>query len=91
MTTPLDSARAERFAQKLMDSLDGAALALMTSVGHRTGLFDVLRGTAPATPAEVAKRAGLAERYEREWLFALASAFGMAGLATEARAALESR
>jgi SAM-dependent methyltransferase len=46
----------------------------MTSVGHRTGLFDVLRGLAPALPAEVAKRAGLSERYVREWLLAMASA-----------------
>jgi SAM-dependent methyltransferase len=74
MSTQFDSARAECFAEKLMAALDGAALGLMTSVGHRTGLFDVLRGLAPATPAEVAKRAGLAERYVREWLLAMASA-----------------
>jgi SAM-dependent methyltransferase len=74
MPTQFDSARAERFAEKLITSLDGAALGLMTSVGHRTGLFDVLRDLAPATPAELAKRAGLAERYVREWLFAMASA-----------------
>jgi SAM-dependent methyltransferase len=73
-TSSFDSARAERFAEKLLASLDGAALGLVTSVGHRTGLFDVLRGLAPATPAEVAKRAGLAERYVREWLLAMASA-----------------
>jgi SAM-dependent methyltransferase len=74
METHFDAARAERFAEALMASLDGAALGLMTSVGHRTGLFDVLRGLAPATPAEVAKRAGLSERYVREWLLAMASA-----------------
>jgi SAM-dependent methyltransferase len=74
METAFDSARAERFAEKLMASLDGAALGLMASVGHRTGLFDVLRGLAPATPAEVARRAGLAERYVCEWLHAMASA-----------------
>jgi SAM-dependent methyltransferase len=74
METHFDAARAERFAERLLASLDGAALGLMTSVGHRTGLFDVLRGLAPATPAEVAKRAGLSERYVREWLLAMASA-----------------
>ena len=74
MQSGFDAARAERFSGKLAAALDGAALALMTSVGHRTGLFDVLRGQAPATPAEVAKRAGLAERYVCEWLAAMAAA-----------------
>ena len=40
----------------------------MTSVGHRTGLFDVMRDLPPAAPAEIARQAGLAERYVREWL-----------------------
>jgi SAM-dependent methyltransferase len=74
METRFDCARAGRFAERLMTSLDGAALGLLISVGHRTGLFDVLRGLAPATPAEVATRAGLFERYVREWLGAMATA-----------------
>jgi len=74
MEAGFDFARAERFSGKLMAALDGAALGLLTSVGHRTGLFDVMRGLAPATPAEVAKRAGLVERYVREWCAALAAA-----------------
>jgi SAM-dependent methyltransferase len=74
MEAGFDTARAERFSRKLMAALDGGALALLTSVGHRTGLFDVMRGLPPATPAEVAKRAGLVERYVREWCAALATA-----------------
>jgi 2-polyprenyl-3-methyl-5-hydroxy-6-metoxy-1,4-benzoquinol methylase len=74
MEPPFDGARAERFADKLLASLDGAALGLMISVGHRTGLFDVLRGLAPATSEAIAKQAGLSERYVREWLGAMASA-----------------
>jgi 2-polyprenyl-3-methyl-5-hydroxy-6-metoxy-1,4-benzoquinol methylase len=74
MDPRFDSDRAERFAERLLASLDGAALGLLTSVGHRTGLFDVLRGLAPATPEQIAGQAGLCERYVREWLAAMASA-----------------
>jgi len=69
-----DPARAERFAEQMTRALNGAALGLMTSVGHRTGLFDVMRERAPASSVEIARQAGLAERYVREWLGAMTSA-----------------
>jgi SAM-dependent methyltransferase len=40
----------------------------MVSVGHRTGLFDVMATLPAATSAEIASRASLDERYVREWL-----------------------
>jgi SAM-dependent methyltransferase len=43
----------------------------MVSVGHRTGLFDVMSTSSPATSEEIAARAGLNERYVREWLGAM--------------------
>lgn len=46
----------------------------MASVGHRTGLFDVMSGLPPATSEEIAKQAGLNERYVREWLGAMVTA-----------------
>jgi 2-polyprenyl-3-methyl-5-hydroxy-6-metoxy-1,4-benzoquinol methylase len=67
----LDPARAEAFANRLLGALNGAALSLMASIGHRTGLFDVLRELAPSTSREIAGRAGLQERYVREWLGAM--------------------
>jgi hypothetical protein len=51
--------------------LNEAAVALMTSVGHRTGLFDAMAGLAPSTSGEIAAAAGLDERYVREWLGAM--------------------
>ncbi|MCK6478724.1 MAG: methyltransferase domain-containing protein [Planctomycetes bacterium] len=45
----------------------------MTSVGHRTGLFDALADLPPSTPAAIAAAAGLEERYVREWLGAMAT------------------
>ena len=43
----------------------------MVSVGHRTGLFDVMAAMPAATSAEIASGAGLDERYVREWLAAM--------------------
>jgi 2-polyprenyl-3-methyl-5-hydroxy-6-metoxy-1,4-benzoquinol methylase len=55
----------------MLDMLNSAALMVMTSVGHRTGLFDALRETGAATSQELADAAGLDERYVREWLGAM--------------------
>jgi SAM-dependent methyltransferase len=62
---------AEEFAERLLGTMNEAAVALMVSVGHRTGLFDVMAGMPAATSAEIAARAGLDERYVREWLAAM--------------------
>ncbi|MDQ4107112.1 MAG: methyltransferase domain-containing protein, partial [Actinomycetota bacterium] len=43
----------------------------MTSIGHRTGLFDALDGLPPSTSDRIAEAAGLDERYVREWLGAM--------------------
>jgi hypothetical protein len=64
-------AKAEAFAGRFMTVLNDGALCLMTSVGHRTGLFDAMRAMPPSTSAEIATRAGLNERYVREWLGAM--------------------
>jgi len=46
----------------------------MISVGHRTGLFDAMRDSLPATSRDIAERTGLNARYVREWLGALLTA-----------------
>ncbi len=66
-----DASKAEAFAGNLLDTLNKSALALMISLGHRSGLFDVLRGLPPATSAEISDKAKLNERYVREWLGAM--------------------
>lgn len=66
-----DPVRREGFAKRVADALNGGAIALMLSIGHRTGLFDVLAEMPPATSDAIANRAGLAERYVREWLGAM--------------------
>jgi len=66
-----DNAKAEAFEGMLLGVLNGGAVALMTSIGHRTGLFDVMAGMAPADSQMIASEAGLQERYVREWLGAM--------------------
>jgi SAM-dependent methyltransferase len=70
-TQLIDQARAEAFGQKMAEVINHAGLALMTSVGHRTGLFDVMAELPPAPSARIAAAAGLSERYVREWLGAM--------------------
>lgn len=69
----LDEARLEAFTQRMVGLLNDAGVALMTSIGHRTGLFDVLAQMSPATSQQIAGAAGLNERYVREWLGAMAT------------------
>jgi 2-polyprenyl-3-methyl-5-hydroxy-6-metoxy-1,4-benzoquinol methylase len=69
-----DEGKAEAFAGRVLSALNDGALCLMLSIGHRTGLFDVLSTLPPATCAEIADRAGLNERYVREWLGAMTTA-----------------
>jgi hypothetical protein len=69
--TDYDPLKAEAFSGRLLEALNHGALCLMMSVGHRTGLFDVMSAAPPATSAELASRAGLHERYVPEWLGAM--------------------
>lgn len=66
-----DQAKAEAFAGKVLTALNNGALCLMVSVGHRTGLFDIMSQLPPAHSVDIAARAGLNERYVREWLGAM--------------------
>jgi len=66
-----DEQKAKAFSESLLNTLNQSALALMISIGHRTGLFDALRGAPPMTSEEIAHKTGLNERYIREWAGAL--------------------
>src|SRR5258706_7865659 len=70
-TTELDTTKAEEFGGRMVELLNSSLLCLMTSVGHRTELFDVMATLPPSTSAQVADKAGLNERYVREWLNAM--------------------
>jgi ubiquinone/menaquinone biosynthesis C-methylase UbiE len=70
-TTELDQGRVDEFQGRMMDLLNSALLSLQVSVGHRTGLFDVLATLPPSTSEQIAEATGLNERYVREWCNAL--------------------
>jgi 2-polyprenyl-3-methyl-5-hydroxy-6-metoxy-1,4-benzoquinol methylase len=70
-TEELDQNMAEEFAERMLGVLNDGALALMTSIGHRTGLFDAMAGLIPSTSEQIASAANLNERYVREWLAAM--------------------
>lgn len=71
--SPTVNSAANAFAEKFVSYLNGAAVMLMTSIGHRTGLFDVLGDARPRTSDELARESGKSERYVREWLGAMAT------------------
>lgn len=67
----INPVKADAFVEKLVGILNSGSLALMVSIGHRTGLFDTLAELEPSTSEEIAAEAGLNERYVREWLGAM--------------------
>jgi SAM-dependent methyltransferase len=55
-------------ALRMWRSLLATQELLSTYLGVRLGLYEELARSGPVTPAELARRAGLAPRYAREWL-----------------------
>jgi len=72
--TDFDVEKAEGFGSQILNALNNGALCLMLSIGHRTGLFDVLSTLPPSTSQEIAAAAQLNARYVREWLGAMVTA-----------------
>lgn len=70
-TVGLDEKAVEDFTNRLLGTVNNAGLALMLSIGHRTGLFDAMSNLAPSSSRDIAAIAGLNERYVREWLGAM--------------------
>jgi SAM-dependent methyltransferase len=67
-----DPAKVEAFAGRLMPIIANGLVSYLIDLGDRTGLFTATAGT-PGTSQEIADRAGLRERYVREWLGAMAT------------------
>lgn len=68
MLETVERSREDAFADRMLETLNRGAVALMLSVGHRTGLFDTMAGLPPSDSRRIAEAAGLQERYVREWL-----------------------
>jgi len=65
---------AEAFEERIVHALNEAGLVMMLSLGHRSGLLDVMADGACRSSSELAERAALNERYVREWLGAMSTA-----------------
>lgn len=63
----------EAFAGKLITMVNNGMAGLMIAIGHRTGLFSAMKGGGALSSGDLASRAGLNERYVREWLGAMAT------------------
>ena len=75
MTSTLDqptetpeSADPGAVVERLIGIFNDGGIAVLTSIGYQTGLFETLASLPPATSEQVADAAGLDERYVREWL-----------------------
>jgi hypothetical protein len=55
----MDRSKAAEFSDFLLRTLNHGSLCLMLSIGHRTGIFDVMSTMPPATSEEIANKAGL--------------------------------
>lgn len=58
----------EEFSARMVGAIDGAALAILVSVGHQAGLLETMADLPASTSTQIADAAGLNERYVREWL-----------------------
>jgi 2-polyprenyl-3-methyl-5-hydroxy-6-metoxy-1,4-benzoquinol methylase len=67
----LDQSKMNAFLGKMIGLYNAGALNLMISIGHRTGLFDTMAEMPPSTSEQIAAKAGLNERYVKEWLGAM--------------------
>ena len=70
----VDEAKVEAFLDQVVGEMGAMMTLLLANLGDRLGLFKELAERGPATPAELAQRAGVNERYATEWLLGLTSA-----------------
>ena len=70
----IDSAKQEAFVGQVLANASAAMVTTLAALGDRLGLFKTLAASGPATSVEIAARAGIVERYAREWLGGMTSA-----------------
>ena len=69
----LDPAKLEAFVFRAVDEIGATLNAALVVMGDKLGLYRAMAGAGPLDPADLARRAGVAERYVREWLNAQAA------------------
>lgn len=64
----IDPAKLDAMVGRAVSDLSAGYGGVMVSLGHRLGLYKAMAKAGPVTSRALAKRAGCAERYVREWL-----------------------
>jgi 2-polyprenyl-3-methyl-5-hydroxy-6-metoxy-1,4-benzoquinol methylase len=64
----IDEAKLNAFIGKFVNDLGAAMHGSAILIGEQLGLYVALSSHGPATPEELAPKAGIPERYLREWL-----------------------
>lgn len=64
----IDNDKLDAFLGRIIGDLAACSAGFMTNLGHKLGLYKAMAGQGYLSAAEVAERAGTAERYTREWL-----------------------
>jgi SAM-dependent methyltransferase len=69
----IDPDNVQAFVGKVFLDTAGYVNTVLASIGDRLGLFKALASSGPVSSDELARRAGVSERYTREWLSAMAA------------------
>jgi 2-polyprenyl-3-methyl-5-hydroxy-6-metoxy-1,4-benzoquinol methylase len=72
--TSLNMGKVEELAFRVVGDMGGAFIMALGYIGDRLGLYKAMDGAGLVTSSELASRAGLNERYVREWLRAMVAA-----------------
>ena len=64
----IDDQKLNEFVERVFGDLSSGYGLIMVNLGNKLGLYKAMAGAGPLNSREVAKRAGCAERYVREWL-----------------------
>lgn len=70
----IDEQALEQFAGKVMADVGSALAVLLSFIGDQTGVYRAMRDLGPSRSEEIARAAGVDERYLLEWLSANAAA-----------------
>lgn len=64
----LDEAKLNQFLETVFGDLSSGYAGVMTTLGHKLGLYKAMAGRGPLSAKEVASLSNCAERYVLEWL-----------------------
>src|SRR5687767_8340577 len=72
-TMEVDEQKLEQFMGQAVTDMGAAMNGVLVMIGGELGLWKAMAGAGPLSSAEIGERAGVAERYVREWASAQAA------------------